>query len=121
MHEVQLKRLKANRRCRSLKDLVKTLSTALPTTCVPLPNDLLLVLHAYLDKHPEFDDAESQKLHEELLTIYQNLVHEKPSRYATFLAVIRTLSPAIRGSGRLMLWWDKLSYPCSARLERRRG
>lgn len=106
---------------RSLKDLAKTLSTSLPTTPVPLPDDLLLVLHAYLDKHPEFDDAESQRLQEELFSVYQSHVYENSSRYAPFLAIIRTLSPALRGSGRLLQWWDRLCIPVLNKLGEEKG
>ena len=107
--------------CRSLKDLAKTLSNSLPITPVPLPDDLLLVLHAYLDKHPEFDDAESQRLQEELLSVYQVHVHEIPGRYAPFLAIIRTLTPALRGSGRLLQWWDKLCIPVMNKIGEEKG
>lgn len=88
---------------------------------MPLPDDLLLVLHAYLDKHPEFDETEAQRLQEELLSIYQNNVPGNSSRYAPFLAVIRTLSPALRGAGRLLQWWDRLCIPVINKLGAEKG
>jgi solute carrier family 25 (mitochondrial carrier protein), member 16 len=78
-------------------------------------------LHAYLDKHAEYDDSESQRLQEELLLIYQNYVHNNPSRLALFLAIVRTLNPAIRGSGRLLQWWDKLSVAVINKLGEEKG
>ncbi|KAG9230134.1 Hamartin protein-domain-containing protein [Amylocarpus encephaloides] len=99
----------------SLKDLSKSISTSLTSSStdpiLPLPDDLIATIHAYLDKHVLFDEADSQRLQEELLGIYQASVQDKQSRLAPFLAILRTIKPAIRGSGRLLQWWDKLSIP----------
>ncbi|KIN00146.1 hypothetical protein OIDMADRAFT_89532, partial [Oidiodendron maius Zn] len=75
----------------SLKDLAKALSNSLPITPVPLPDDLLLVLHAYLDKHPEFDDAESQRLQEELLSVYQGDTELKEDAIKTSSTITESL------------------------------
>jgi solute carrier family 25 protein 16 len=46
-----------------------------------------------------------------LLSLYETYIYDKPKRLAPFLAILRTLKPAIRGSGRLFQWWDKLALP----------
>jgi hypothetical protein len=96
---------------RSFKDLVKALTNSLPAILLPLPDDLLQVLHAYLEKHDAHDESDSQRLQDELLSLYETHIHDNPSRLAPFLAILRTLKPGIRGSGRLLQWWDKLALP----------
>ncbi|KAL2070178.1 hypothetical protein VTL71DRAFT_13204 [Oculimacula yallundae] len=97
----------------SLKDLTKSIaaSASASNLTLPLPADLSQVINAYLDKHPVYDDSDCQRLQEELLTIYQSSILDHPTRLAPFLSILRTLKPNIRGSGRLLQWWDKLSGP----------
>lgn len=64
-----------------------------------------------MDKHAVYDDGDSQRLQEELLTIYQVSILDHPTRLAPFVAILRNLKPNIRGSGRLLQWWDRLSGP----------
>lgn len=105
-----LKHAHAYDRCgRSFKDLTKTLTASIPTVSLPLPDDLLQVIHAYLEKHAEYDESDAQRLQDELLNLYETHILDKPTRLGPFLAILRTLKPAIRGSGRLLEWWDKLA------------
>jgi solute carrier family 25 (mitochondrial carrier protein), member 16 len=60
-------------------------------------------------------------LQEELLGIYQSSILDKASRLAPFLAILRTLKPAIRGNGRFLQWWDKLSAPVLNKLGQEKG
>jgi solute carrier family 25 (mitochondrial carrier protein), member 16 len=85
--------------------------TASDTTHHPLPESLLEVIQAYLDKHAEFDDHDCQRLHEELMTIHATRVVPQPDKHAIFLAAFRQLMPALQGSERLLTWWDKLVRP----------
>lgn len=94
---------------RSLKDLSKALGSSFANTTYPLPDDLLEVIHAYLEKHAVHDTSDSQRLQEELLLIFHSHVQANSSRLAPFLAAVRILHPLLRGSGRLLQWWDKLS------------
>lgn len=96
-------------RARSIKDLIKTISSGVTNATVPLPEDLLQVVQAFLDKHETIEDSDSQRLHEELLTIYHKDILENPNRYAFFLALLRHLRPVLKGR-RLLEWWDLL-YP----------
>lgn len=96
---------------RSLKDLSKSIAASAANLALPLPSDLSQVINAYLDKHAVYDDGDSQRLQEELLTIYQVSILDHPTRLAPFVAILRNLKPNIRGSGRLLQWWDRLSGP----------
>ncbi|PVH73890.1 hypothetical protein DL98DRAFT_519610 [Cadophora sp. DSE1049] len=95
----------------SLKDLSKSIAASAANLTLPLPSDLSQVINTYLEKHAVYDDADSQRLQEELLTIYQSSILDHPTRLAPFLAILRNLKPNIRGSGRLLQWWDRLSGP----------
>lgn len=105
----------------SLKDVIKAVLSTISSTSLPLPADLLDIIQSYLDKHTPFDDSESQKLHEELLTIYQNEVSDTPKRYAVFLAILRQLRPGIGGYKRLLQWWDVLVVPVLEHLSEEKG
>lgn len=107
--------------CRSYKELTKAINTSASNPTLPLPDDLVAIIHAYLEKHASHDEADSQRLQEELLSIYQASILDKPSRLAPFLAILRTLKPAIRGKGRLLQWWDKLSVPVLSKLGQEKG
>jgi solute carrier family 25 protein 16 len=105
---------------RSLKDLTKAISSPTNLT-LPLPDDLIQLLNNYLEKHLPHEDTDSQRLHEELLTIYDTHVLPSPSRLGPFLAILTTLKPAIRGSGRLLQWWDKLAEPVLQHISGEKG
>lgn len=104
-----------------MKDLNRTLNYTLPTISLPLPDDLIQIIESYLEKHVPHDESDSQRLHEELQAIYQNHVLEKASRLAPFLAILRSLQPVIRGSGRLLQWWNKLLIPVLNKIGEEKG
>jgi solute carrier family 25 protein 16 len=108
---------------RSLKDLTKAVNTLFSSadSSLPLPDDLITIIHAYLDKHAPPDESDSQRLQEELLNIYQVSVLDCHAHLAPFLAILSTIKPAIRGSGRLLQWWDKLSVPVLSNLGQQKG
>ncbi|KAH8803661.1 Hamartin protein-domain-containing protein [Xylogone sp. PMI_703] len=105
----------------SLKEVLKAVKSAVTESQLPLSDELIQIIHSYLEKHGTTEDCNPTKLQEELLSIYQKDVADKPSRLATFLAVIRFLRPAISGSGRLIQWWDILSGPMMAQLGEEKG
>jgi solute carrier family 25 (mitochondrial carrier protein), member 16 len=78
---------------------------------VPLPDDLQRIINGYLDKHPNPEESDSQRLQDELLSVYQSCIRDVPLRLAPFLAILLPLTPNLSGSGRLLSWWDKLSVP----------
>lgn len=92
-----------------MKEVVRTISSCVTNATVPLPEDLLEVIQAFLDKHDTIEDSDSQRLHEELLVIYHKDIVHHPNRYSFFLALLRHLRPVLKGR-RLLEWWDLL-YP----------
>ncbi|TVY84684.1 Tuberous sclerosis 1 protein-like protein, partial [Lachnellula suecica] len=112
---------KTNSSHRSLKDLTKAINASTSNPSIPLPDDLVAIIHAYLEKRSSHDEADSQRLQEELLSIYQTSILDKHSRLAPFLAILRTLTPAIRGNGRLLQWWELLSTPVLNKLGQEKG
>ncbi|TAQ88789.1 hypothetical protein B7494_g2885 [Chlorociboria aeruginascens] len=100
----------------SLKDLTKAVTSAILKPSLPLPEDLIQIIIAYLEKHSDHENSDAQRLHEELLSIYQKDVVDKPFRLASFLAILRHLKQGIAGSERVLQWWDKLSTPVLSQL-----
>lgn len=82
-----------------------------PLPLYPLPDDVLNVIHAYLNKHINSDDHDSQRLHDELLSLHESKVRNRPENHATFLACFRALRPGLIGVERLLKWWDTLVRP----------
>ncbi|ORY63183.1 Hamartin protein-domain-containing protein [Pseudomassariella vexata] len=101
----------------SLKELTKAISTAIPTASLPLPDDLVEILEGYLRKHEKFDESISDKLNDELLTIYQKEVAHFPARYVAFLNIIRRLRPLVGQPEKILRWWD-LCLPVFAHLNK---
>lgn len=100
---------------------MKSIHNLVPATELPLPDDLLESIQAYLDKHLPIDDGDSQRLQDELLTIWQKLAKDKPERYTLFISILRELRPAIRGAARWLQWWDTLVIPVLAHIGEERG
>ncbi|KAI9696343.1 MAG: hypothetical protein M1820_008185 [Bogoriella megaspora] len=97
----------------SLKDTVKALNATFSTASIalPLPEDLQTTLENYLDKHPDVEDSGSQRLQEELLTVFHKYVATKPDKHAPFIRALRQLRPAITGEARLLEWWQLIIRP----------
>jgi hypothetical protein len=99
---------------RSLKEVVRALISALSSPTLPphpLPEELQQVIQLYLDRHHNIEDHESQRLHDELLNLYNKHVAKDVDKQATFLAALRQLRPAVKGTTRLLEWWDLLVRP----------
>ncbi|RPB29353.1 hypothetical protein L211DRAFT_844351 [Terfezia boudieri ATCC MYA-4762] len=96
----------------SLKDLVRALTTTIALRkCYPIPEELLCAIQAYLDKHSNIEDHDSQRLHDELMHLYTTKVGGNPDRHAAFLSAFRGLRPALTGTDRLIAWWDIMVRP----------
>lgn len=106
---------------RSFKETSKALNAYIPTVSLPLPDDLIQVIQAYLDKHNPIEESDSQRLQDELLNIYQRDVKNYPNRYSIFIAILRLLRPAITGSARIMQWWETLMVPMQDHLAEEKG
>lgn len=113
--------LQTDLRHRSFKELAKVVNAYIPTVSLPLPDDLIQVIQAYLDKHHPIEESDSQRLQDELLNIYQKDVKNYPNRYTIFIAILRHLRPAIVGSARIMQWWETLMVPMLDHLAEEKG
>jgi hypothetical protein len=92
----------------SLKDTVKGLQAAFAgdaQTLSPLPDELHQTIEAFLDRNQELDENDSQKLHEDLLSIHNKYVGTSPDKLSAFVHILRLLRPAIHGEKRLEDWW----------------
>lgn len=85
------------------------MSAFVPHASLPLPVDLIQVIDAYLEKH--IDDGPSERLHEELVSIWEKSVKDTPSSHAPWLAILRRLLPALRDPVYLKEWWDRVQEP----------
>jgi solute carrier family 25 protein 16 len=104
-----------------MKELSRAITASIPFETVPLPEDLLEIIQAYLDKHSPIEDSDSQRLQEELISIYQRDVEENPKRYPRFVAILRQLRPAISTSSRVLQWWETLVVPILDHLTEQKG
>ena len=98
--------LTINSTVRSLKELSKAIVAFLSHPVLPLPDDLSEVLEGYLRRHQKYDDAASDRLQEELFSIYNAHVKENSTADAPWLAVLRQLFPVLRTADRIFAWWD---------------
>lgn len=91
---------------------MRALTTTLTSRkCYPISEDLSSAIQAYLDKHPNIEDHDSQRLHDELMHLYTTKVGGNPDRHAAFLSAFRGLRPALTGTDRLTAWWDIMVRP----------
>lgn len=90
------------------------MNSFVPTASLPLPDDLIHVIEAYLEKH--VDDGPSERLHDELISIWERSVKDTPSSHAPWLAILRRLLPALRDPVYLKEWWDRVQEPVLDRL-----
>lgn len=96
----------------SLKELFRAINGYLSTSAVlPLPSNLDNIIDAYLQKCERREEDVSSRVQDELLSIYQKHVHNDPTRYAPFIAVLRQLRPTLRAESRIGQWWEALLEP----------
>ncbi|KAI2624235.1 Hamartin protein-domain-containing protein [Hypoxylon sp. NC1633] len=90
------------------RELTKAINGFVPTATSTLPNDLVEIIDAYLCKHEKFDEGVSDKINDELLSIFHKDIAQVPSRYAPFVALLRRLRPVIGQPARIYQWFDLL-------------
>lgn len=81
----------------------------MPDASLPLPDDLVQVIDAYLEKHS--DEGPSERLQEELLSIWEKSVEGSTSSHASWLAILRRLLPALKNPAYLVEWWNRVQEP----------
>ncbi|WZH41618.1 Hamartin protein-domain-containing protein [Fusarium acuminatum] len=93
----------------SLKDLSKAIVAFLTEPTASLPDDLVQTIEAYLRRHQKYDDAAADRLQEELFSIFDKHVKDKPVAFAPFLTILRQLLSTLRTPERIFVWWDSCS------------
>ncbi|KAF2971136.1 hypothetical protein GQX73_g2430 [Xylaria multiplex] len=93
----------------TLKELVKAVSSFTRTASFPLPDDLVQIIEAFLNKHTDkWDESIAEKVHDELLSIFKQDIAQEPARYAAFIAILRHFRPLIGQPARTLQWFDLL-------------
>ncbi|EMR68496.1 putative tuberous sclerosis 1 protein [Eutypa lata UCREL1] len=93
----------------TFKNLTKAIQAFIPTASLPLPQDLVEILEAYIQKHEnKFDGNTADKANEELLSIFNRDIIQTPVRYAPFMAIIRRLRPLVVKADKIFQWFDLL-------------
>ncbi|KAI1437146.1 hypothetical protein GGR50DRAFT_114984 [Xylaria sp. CBS 124048] len=93
----------------TLKELVRALTGFVQTPSLPLPDDLVEVIEAFLYKRIErWDESSAEKVNDELLSFFKHEVAPKPPRYAAFIAILRRLRPLIGQPARVLQWFELL-------------
>lgn len=69
---------------------------------------MIEIIEGYLQKHEKFEESIADKVHDELLSIYDKDVKDVPTRYAPFINILRRLRPLIGQPAKVMQWWEQL-------------
>jgi hypothetical protein len=73
---------------------------------VPLPDEIIGTIAAYLRRHEKYDDAASDRLQEELLLIFDKNVRGNTAASGAWLSILRRLLPVLRTPERILVWLD---------------
>ncbi|RYO95522.1 hypothetical protein DL764_007682 [Monosporascus ibericus] len=93
----------------TFKDLAKALQGFVPNARLPLPEDLVEIIDAYIQKHhSKFDGNTADKAHEELLSLFRKDVVHTPARYTPFIAIVRRLRPLVAQPDKISQWFELL-------------
>ncbi|KAF2121563.1 Hamartin protein-domain-containing protein [Lophiotrema nucula] len=97
----------------SMRDTIKVLTTTFSaaTTPYPLPAELQHTIQAFLDRYDHIEGHDSQRFHEELLSLYMRHVAGSPEKHGPFLSALRICRPALTGEARLNEWWELVLKP----------
>ena len=82
-----------------------------PAIPLPLPDEIIQTIEAFLEAHHPIDDHDSQRVQDELLSIYHKHIPDAPEKHGAFVGALRYLRPAITGEKRLEEWWNLVIRP----------
>lgn len=71
----------------------------------PLPDDLIETIASYLRRHQRYDEAASDRLQEELLSIFDKHVKGNASASGAWIGLVRRLLPVLQ-TERILPWFD---------------
>lgn len=89
-----------------MKDLSKGVHAFLSQPVLPLPEALLNVIAGYLDRHEKYDNAASDRLQDELLSIFDKHIKGNASAFGPWIAILRRLLPVLKVPDRILPWLD---------------
>ncbi|KAI6781387.1 Tuberous sclerosis 1 protein-like protein [Emericellopsis cladophorae] len=92
----------------SLKELSKAINAYITEPTLPLPEELIETIAAYLRRHPKYEESAADRLQEELLSIFEKHVSGNLDASGAWIAILRRLLPMIQTPERLLLWMDTL-------------
>ncbi|KAF1955993.1 hypothetical protein CC80DRAFT_83404 [Byssothecium circinans] len=97
----------------SMRETFKSLQNtfAAPAVPYPLPDGIRETIDSFLERYSSIDDADSQRFHEELQSLYAKHVAEHPHKAATFLRLLKAVRPALTGEARWKEWWNLVIGP----------
>ncbi|KAF2682152.1 hypothetical protein K458DRAFT_391182 [Lentithecium fluviatile CBS 122367] len=97
----------------SMREAIKLVTStfAAPTVAIPLPDELHETIDGFLKRYHDIDDHDSQRFHEDLLSLYMRHVAGNPGKNAPFLHTLRLVRPALKGGSRWSEWWDLVLKP----------
>lgn len=101
--------------CRSLKELSKAISAFIVEPSVPLPDDLIETIAAYLRRHPKYEEAAADRLQEELMSIFDKHVRGNLAATSAWIGILRRLLPMIQTNERVLTWLESLKGVLSTR------
>ncbi|POR39087.1 Tuberous sclerosis 1 protein [Tolypocladium paradoxum] len=98
----------------SLKELSKAIHVFIRHPTLPLPDNLVDTIAAYLRRHEKYDDAASDRLQEELQSTFEKHVKSNPAASGPWIALLRRLLPVLKTPERVLPWFDS----CKGLLDR---
>jgi hypothetical protein len=100
-------------RCRQMRDALRAIEKTFsePAVPYPLPDELRITVQSFLDRCDPVEDHDSQRFHDELLSLYTNNDAGCPEKLGSFLALLCLCRPALTGEARLGAWWDLAVRP----------
>ncbi|KAI0150392.1 hypothetical protein GGR57DRAFT_194476 [Xylariaceae sp. FL1272] len=90
----------------TVKELTKSIASFAQAPVLPLPDDLVQLIDDVTNRYADKSDENSEKLNDELLSIYNRDIASDPSRHAAFVAILRRLRPLIGSSTRMLQWYE---------------
>ncbi|KEY70943.1 hypothetical protein S7711_00782 [Stachybotrys chartarum IBT 7711] len=87
-------------------DLVDTIRNFLAEPTLPLPDDLIETIAAYLQNHHEHDEAAVDRLQEELVSIFEKHVRGEAAATGPWIAIIRRLITVLQTPERIIYWFE---------------
>ena len=106
----------------SLKDITKNLNSSLSSAqaSANLPPNIEHSIQACLDRELKVDDAASQRLQEDLLSIFNRHIAPVETKLGAFLQALVLLEPYLRAQARKQEWWVLVIRPVLDSFGRRR-